>query len=139
VGLAIIFVAVSLPFTVYLMTGFFASMPRALEDAAVIDGASDFQVFWHLMLPLSRPGLLTAFIINFIWLWNEYQLSLTLINSSEKRTLALGLYALQNGLQYTSDWPGLFAGVTIAIIPTLLLYAVLADRMISGLTTGAVK
>ena len=138
-GLSIIFVAVSLPFTVYLMTGFFASLPRALEDAAVMDGASGFEVFWHVMLPLSRPGILTAFIINFIWLWNEYQLSLTLINSSEKRTLALGLYALQNGLQYTSDWPGLFAGVTIAIIPTLLLYAILAEKMIAGLTAGAVK
>jgi N-acetylglucosamine transport system permease protein len=138
-GLSIIFVAVSLPFTVYLMTGFFASLPRELEDAAIIDGCSGSQVFWHVMLPLARPGLLTAFIINFIWLWNEYQLSLTIINSGEKRTLALGLYALQNALQYTSDWPGLFAGVTITIIPTLLLYAVLAEKMIAGLTTGAVK
>jgi N-acetylglucosamine transport system permease protein len=138
-GLSIIFVAVSLPFTVYLMTGFFASLPRELEDAAIIDGCSGSQVFWHVMLPLARPGLLTAFIINFIWLWNEYQLSLTIINSGEKRTLALGLYALQNALQYTSDWPGLFAGVTITIIPTLLLYGVLAEKMIAGLTTGAVK
>jgi ABC-type glycerol-3-phosphate transport system permease component len=72
-------------------------------------------------------------------LWNEYQLSLTIINSGDKRPMALGLYALQNALQYTSDWPGLFAGVTIAIIPTLLLYAVLAEKMIAGLTAGAVK
>jgi N-acetylglucosamine transport system permease protein len=138
-GLSIVFVAVSLPFTIYLLTGFFGSLPRELEDAAVMDGCSNVQVFRHAMLPLARPGILTAFIINFIWLWNEYQLSLTIINSSSKRPLSLGLYALQNALQYTSDWPGLFAGVTIAIIPTLLLYGFLADRMISGLTAGAVK
>jgi ABC-type glycerol-3-phosphate transport system permease component len=138
-GLSLVFVAVSLPFTIYLLTGFFSSLPRALEDAAAIDGCSNVQIFWHAMLPLARPGILTAFIINFIWLWNEYQLSLTIINSGEKRPLALGLYALQNALQYTSDWPGLFAGVTIAIIPTLLLYAVLAEKMIAGLTAGAVK
>jgi ABC-type glycerol-3-phosphate transport system permease component len=138
-GLSLVFVAVSLPFTIYLLTGFFSSLPRALEDAAAIDGCSNVQIFWHAMLPLARPGILTAFIINFIWLWNEYQLSLTIINSGEKRPLALGLYALQNALQYTSDWPGLFAGVTIAIVPTLLLYAVLAEKMIAGLTAGAVK
>jgi ABC-type glycerol-3-phosphate transport system permease component len=138
-GLSIVFVAVSLPFTIYMLTGFFASLPRALEDAAAIDGCSSVQIFWHAMLPLARPGILTAFIINFIWLWNEYQLSLTIINSAEKRPIALGLYALQNALQYTSDWPGLFAGVTIAIIPTLILYAILAEKMIAGLTAGAVK
>ena len=138
-GLSIIFVAVSLPFTIYLLTGFFATLPRELEDAAAMDGCSSFQIFRYAMLPLAQPGILTAFIINFIWLWNEYQLSLTIINSSGKRPLSLGLYALQNALQYTSDWPGLFAGVTIAVIPTLLLYAVLAEKMISGLTAGAVK
>jgi len=138
-GLSIVFVAVSLPFTVYLLTGFFSSLPRALEDAAAIDGCNSVQIFWHAMLPLARPGILTAFIINFIWLWNEYQLSLTIINTGDKRPIGLGLYALQNALQYTSDWPGLFAGVTIAIIPTLLLYAVLAEKMIAGLTAGAVK
>ena len=138
-GLSIVFVAVSLPFTVYLLTGFFASLPREIEDAAAIDGCSGAQIFWHAMLPMARPGILTAFIINFIWLWNEYQLSLAIINTAGKRPISLGLYALQNALQYTSDWPGLFAGVTIAIIPTLIIYAILAEKMIAGLTAGAVK
>jgi N-acetylglucosamine transport system permease protein len=138
-GLSIVFVAVSLPFTIYLMTGFFGSLPRELEDAAALDGCNNVQTFWHVMLPLAQPGVITAFTINFIWLWNEYQLSLTIINSAEKRPISLGLYALQNALQYTSDWPGLFAGVTIAIVPTLILYAVLAEKMIAGLTAGAVK
>lgn len=138
-GLTIVFVAVSIPFTVYLLTGFFASLPSELENAARMDGCSDFQVFLHVMLPLAGPGVATASILNFIWLWNEYQLSLVILNSPENRTLPLGLYSLQNAMQYTGDWPGLFAGVTIIVIPTILVYAVLSERMIAGVTMGAVK
>lgn len=138
-GITLVFVAVSIPFTVYLMTGFFASLPSELESAALLDGCSDYQVFRHVMLPMAMSGVATAAILNFIWLWNEYQLSLVILNSPENRTLPLGLYALQNAMQYTSDWPGLFAGVTIIIIPTIVVYAVLSERMISGITMGAVK
>jgi len=138
-GISLIFVATSIPFTVYLLTGFFASLPRDLESAAVLDGCSDYQVFRYVMLPMAMPGIATAAILNFIWLWNEYQLSLVLLNSPENRTLPLGLYALQNAMQYTNNWPGLFAGVTIIVIPTILVYAVLSERMISGMTMGAVK
>jgi len=138
-GVSFVFVAISIPFTVYLLTGFFASLPSELESAAVLDGCSDYQVFRHVMLPMAMPGLATAAILNFIWLWNEYQISLVLLNSPENRTLPLGLYALQNAMQYTNNWPGLFAGVTIIIVPTILVYAVLSERMISGMTMGAVK
>ena len=138
-GLTFVFVAISIPFTVYLLTGFFASLPSELESAAMLDGCSDFQVFRHVMLPMAMPGLATAAILNFIWLWNEYQLSLIILNSPDNRTLPLGLYSLQNAMQYTSDWPGLFAGVTIVIIPTVLVYAILSEKMISGMTMGAIK
>ena len=138
-GLTFVFVAISIPFTVYLLTGFFASLPSELESAAMLDGCSDFQVFRHVMLPMAMPGLATAAILNFIWLWNEYQLSLVILNSPDNRTLPLGLYSLQNAMQYTSDWPGLFAGVTIVIIPTVLVYAILSEKMISGMTMGAIK
>jgi ABC-type glycerol-3-phosphate transport system permease component len=138
-GLTFVFIAISIPFTVYLLTGFFASLPSELESAALLDGCSDFQIFRHVMLPMAMPGIATASILNFIWLWNEYQLSLVILNSPTNRTLPLGLYSLQNAMQYTSDWPGLFAGVTIVIIPTILVYAVLSEKMISGMTMGAVK
>ncbi|WP_299941878.1 carbohydrate ABC transporter permease [uncultured Nitratireductor sp.] len=138
-GVSIVFVAISIPFTVYLLTGFFSSLPKELESAAVLDGCTDYQVFRHVMLPMATPGLATAAILNFIWLWNEYQLSLVLLNSPENRTLPLGLYALQNAMQYTNNWPGLFAGVTIIVVPTIVVYAVLSERMISGMTMGAVK
>ena len=138
-GLTLVFVAISIPFTVYLLTGFFASLPSELESAALLDGCSDFQVFWHVMLPMAGPGMATASILNFVWLWNEYQLSLVILNSPENRTLPLGLYSLQNAMQYTSDWPGLFAGVTIVVVPTIVVYAVLSERMIAGVTMGAIK
>jgi N-acetylglucosamine transport system permease protein len=139
-GLGLIYVSLSVPFTVYVLQGFFSSLPSELESAAVIDGCSDWQIFWHVMLPLARPGLATVAILNFVGLWNEYQLSLVLINTPEKRTLSLGIYSLITSMKYTGgDWPGLFAGVTIVMIPTIILFVFLSERMISGITMGGVK
>lgn len=138
-GLMLVYVSLSIPFTVFLLTGFFATLPKELEEAALIDGCSNWQTFWHVMLPLASPGVLTAAIFNGIGLWNEYQLALVFINNPDNRTLSLGLYSMQNAMQYTGDWPGLFAGVVIVMIPTILLYIILSEKMISGITMGAVK
>jgi N-acetylglucosamine transport system permease protein len=139
-GLGVVYVSVSLPFTIYVLQGFFSSLPSELEAAAIIDGCSDWQIFWHVMLPLAAPGAATVAILNFIGLWNEYQLSLVLINSPEKRTISLGIYSLIASMQYSGgNWPGLFAGVTIVMIPTIALYIFLSERMISGITMGGVK
>jgi N-acetylglucosamine transport system permease protein len=137
-GLGVLFVSLSLPFTVYMLTGFFGSLPVELEEAAIIDGASDFQVFFNVMLPLGLPGLITAAIFNFIGLWNEYQLALVFLNDPNQSTLSLGLYSLSNGMEYTGDWVGL-AGVVIVMVPTIILYVILSEKMISGITMGAVK
>ncbi|MGL4649399.1 MAG: carbohydrate ABC transporter permease [Caldilineaceae bacterium] len=138
-GLILIYVTVAIPFTVYILTGFFASLPKELEEAAVIDGCSDYAVFSRIMLPLASPGLITAAIFNGIAIWNEYMLVLVFVGDSKKRTLSLGLYSLQNAMQYTGDWVGLFAGVCIVMIPTIILFIILSERMISGITMGAVK
>ncbi|MEA3440030.1 MAG: carbohydrate ABC transporter permease [Chloroflexota bacterium] len=138
-GLILVYVSLSIPFTVFLLTGFFATLPKELEEAAVIDGCTSFQTFWRVMLPLASPGILTATIFNGIGLWNEYQLALVFINNPDRRTLSLGLYAMRNAMQYTGDWPGLFAGVVIIMIPTIILYIFLSEKMISGITMGAVK
>ncbi len=139
-GLSAVYVSISLPFTIYVLQGFFSSLPSELESAAVIDGCSDWQVFWHVMLPLAAPGAATVAILNFVALWNEYQLSLVLINSPENRTLSLGIYSLITSMQYSGgNWPGLFAGVTIVMVPTIALYIFLSERMISGITMGGVK
>ena len=138
-GLGILYVASSIPFTVYMLTSFFTTLPIELEEAATLDGCSDIEVFSKVMLPLASPGLLTAAIFNFIFLWNEYQLALVFLSNPKQRTLSLGLYALQNSMEYTGDWVGLMAGVICVIVPTIILYIFLSERMISGITMGAVK
>lgn len=139
-GLSVVYVSVSLPFTIYVLQGFFSSLPSELESAAIIDGCSDWQVFRYVMLPLAAPGAATVAILNFVALWNEYQLSLILISSPENRTLSLGLYSLITSMQYSGgNWPGLFAGVTMVMLPTIALYIFLSERMISGITMGGVK
>lgn len=138
-GLVIVYISLSIPFTVYLLTGFYYSLPKELEEAACLDGCNDFQVFRHVMMPLTSPGLITAAIFNGIGLWNEYQLVLVFMGDGAKRNLALGLYSMQNAMEYTGNWVGLFAGVCIIMIPTILLYVFLSEKMISGITMGAVK
>lgn len=138
-GLTVVYVSLSIPFTVYILTGFFSTLPTELEEAAIIDGCKDYQVFFKVMLPLASPGLITAAIFNFIGLWNEYQLALIIINTAENRTLSLGLFSLSNAMQYTGDWVGLFAGIVIIMIPTIILYVFLSEKMIAGITMGASK
>jgi N-acetylglucosamine transport system permease protein len=139
VGLTIVYVSLSIPFTVYILTGFFSSLPTELEEAAIIDGCTDYQVFFKVMLPLATPGLITAAIFNFIGLWNEYELALIFINTAPNRTLSLGLYSLANAMQYTGDWVGLFAGIIIIMVPAIVLYVFLSEKMIAGITMGASK
>ncbi len=138
-GLVIIYVAYSLSFTIFVLTGFFRSLPWELAEAAVIDGCSPSQVFWKIMLPLAKPGLATAGIFVFIGLWNEYPLALVLMTEESRHTLPLGIANLATTQKYAADWGALFAGLTVGILPTLLLYVVFQRQIEEGLTAGAVK
>lgn len=138
-SLILIYIALSLPFTIFLMEGFFRSLPGVLEEAAYIDGCSPMRTFFSVMLPLGTPGLITAAIFNFVSLWNEFLLALTFINNSKDFPLSVGLYALQGSLQYTGDWVALFAALVVITLPTLAIYMLLSRQIISGLTMGAVK
>ncbi len=138
-GLILTYVGVSIPFTILLLTGFFRTLPTELEDAAAIDGCSEFAIFWRVMLPLAGPGLFTAAIFNFISIWNEYLLAMLLINEDKLRTMPIGIMSIRYSMQYTADWSGLFAAVVIAIIPSFLLYVLLSERVMSGLTLGSGK
>jgi N-acetylglucosamine transport system permease protein len=138
-GLIIIYITVSVPFTMYLLTGFFRSLPTELEEAARLDGCSEFNVFWRVMLPLASPGLITATIFNFIALWNEYMLAMVFLNDPKKMPISRGLYGIAESMQYTGDWVGLFAGVVIVMVPTLIIYVLLSERLIEGVTMGALK
>jgi len=138
-GLVIVYLALSIPFTVFLQIGYFKTLPSTLEEQASIDGSSPIRTFFMIMLPLGRPAIITAAIFNFISLWNEFLLALTFLQDGELFTLPVGLFALQTSMQYTGNWVALFAGFVIVLIPTLAIYLFLSKRIIEGLTMGAVK
>ncbi|MGW8557692.1 carbohydrate ABC transporter permease [Streptomyces tubercidicus] len=138
-SLFIIYVASSLPLAVFLLTAFFRSLPSELEEAAELDGCSPFRVFWQVMLPLAKPGIVTAFILTLIGLWNETLLALVFITDSTQYTLPQALLGLYGTMQYTSNWGGLFAGVVIVVTPILLVYVFLGGRIVEGMTLGAGK
>lgn len=138
-GLMVAYITLSLPFTIYLMMGFFKTLPHELEEAAYIDGCDPMKTFFKIMLPLGQPAIISAAVFNFVGLWNEFLLANTFIQTQDNYTLSLGLYGLQGSMQYTGDWVCLFAGFTMIIIPTFLIYIILSRRIIEGLTLGAVK
>ncbi|MFF9453604.1 carbohydrate ABC transporter permease [Streptomyces flaveolus] len=139
-GLVIVYVATSLPFAVFFLTGFFATLPVELEEAAALDGASPLRTFWQVMLPLARGGLVTVLILNIIQHWGETVFALVFIQSTDHQTLSLALLGLLQQMQYNgADWGGLFAGVAIVVLPVLACYVWLGRRIIEGMTVGSVK
>ena len=137
VGLTLVYVGVSLPFAVFLLTAFFATLPKELEEASLIDGAGPFRPFRSVMLPLAQTGLITTAIFTAVGLWNEFLLALTLIIDDDKRTLSLSLLNTYGAMRYTSNWVGLFAAVVIIMAPIVLLYMFLSRRIIEGITLGS--
>lgn len=138
-GLILIYVAASLPFTVFVLTAFFRTLPNELREAALMDGASEYRVFSTVMMPLARPGLVTVAIFNFLGLWNEYLFGLVFLQSDGLKTLPLGLASISMQAQYKSDFGILFAGLVITMVPTLLVYIFLQERITKGITLGALK
>lgn len=138
-GLTLAYVGVSVPFAVFLMTGFFRSLPTELEEAAAMEGAGPVRIFLSVMLPLARPGMVATSIIVAVGLWNEFLLALTLTFDEDKRTLGVGLLNTYGAMRYTSNWVGLFAAVVIMLVPLIVLYTWMSRRIIEGLTVGATK
>jgi len=138
-GLTIVYIAYSLPFTVFVLAGFFQTLPKDLDEAAMIDGASHSGVFWKVMLPLAKPGLIVVGIFNGIGLWNEYSLALVLMPSEANRTLPLGIANLVMVEHYQSDWGALFAGLVIVMIPVLIVYWIFREKIHETMLAGALK
>lgn len=136
--LVLLYIASGVPFNTLILRGFFESLPSELEEAATIDGASPFRVFWQIMLPLCRAGLVSVFLINFLSLWNEFFLALIFLKQ-QNATLPLGLYFMANKAEYTAQWTDLFAGMLIASIPVFIIFALLQNQITKGMTAGAVK
>ncbi len=138
-GLILVYVAYSLPFTIFFLTGFFKTLPTELEESAIIDGANPFQVFFKVMLPMASPGLISMGIFNFLGMWNQYVLPLVLISDESKYVLSQGLAFMLFKQFYENDWSALFAALTIIMIPSLIVYITFQRQIQSGITTGALK
>jgi N-acetylglucosamine transport system permease protein len=139
-GLVLAYIAYSLPFTTFFMTSFFRSLPGSIAEAAMIDGASHSRVFFQVMLPMARPGLISIGIFNFLGQWNQYLLPVALnTENPDQALLTQGLATLAVSQGYRGDWSGLFAGLTIATLPVLVVYAVFQRQIQAGLTAGALR
>jgi len=136
-GLILINVSFNLAFSVWILSSFFRTIPVEIEEAAFIDGASRFQTFRKISLPLAAPGIVTTAIFTFIAAWNEYVVAYTLASSPEKQPFSVGL-SLLTGL-YEVKWNFLFAGSLIAIIPIIILFISIEKYLVGGLTAGSVK
>jgi N-acetylglucosamine transport system permease protein len=138
-GLILVYVAYSLSFTIFVLFGFFQSLPDELEEAAMLDGCGHAGTFWRVMLPLAKPGLIVVAIFNAIGLWNEYGLALVLVSSEENRTLPLGIANLVMVQHYQADWGALFAGLVIVMLPVMFVYWLFRDRIHETMLAGATK
>ena len=139
-GLMLVYAAYSLPFTVFFLTAFFRTLPTAVAEAALIDGCGHFRLFFQVMLPMARPGLISVGIFNFLSQWNQFILPQVLMQGDESKwVLAQGLAALAVSQGYEGDYSGLFAGLTLAMLPVLGVYLLFQRQIQSGLTAGQLK
>ena len=137
--LMFLYTAMNVPFAVFFLLAFFKNLSFTYEEAAAIDGCSPIGTFWKIIFPLVQPGIITVTIFNFITIWNEYFMSLIFANKASVRPVAVGLYSMIQSMRYTGDWGGMFASVVIVFLPTFILYILLSEKIIKGVTAGAIK
>ena len=136
-GVVILYAGLTLPFSVYLLSNFFRTLPRELFESAVMDKASHLRILWSIVLPLSAPALVTLIVVNSLWVWNELLIALVFLPDEGKRTLMVGVTVFQS--RYNLDVPVTMAGMLLASIPMFLLYLFGQRLFVRGLTAGAVK
>jgi raffinose/stachyose/melibiose transport system permease protein len=136
-ALIILYTAFRIPFTVFLIRAYMLGIPREIEHAAIIDGATRWQIFWRIIVPMSRPILVSAGMLQALFAWNEFAFALVFINSDNLKTLPVGLVDMQSRL--LTNWPVMFAGLTIASLPMIILFLVGQRQFIRGLGEGAGK
>ncbi|MEV4414595.1 carbohydrate ABC transporter permease [Catellatospora sp. NPDC049609] len=147
-ALILVYIAYSLPFTVFFLAAFFKTLPNAVAEAAMIDGASHTRLFFRVMMPMAKPGLISITIFNVIGQWNQYVLPVALLpggtqpdgtDGRDSWLLTQGIASISTSAGYQADWPALFAALSIAIIPMIIMYTIFQRQIQSGLTAGAVK
>ena len=139
-ALAMLYALNSVPFTVFMQMGFMRSINDSLLEAASLDGASQFQTFFRIVIPCVKPSLFVTILLNVLGTWNEYILALTFLSDESKYTVPIGLSQLQNASTYKVEYGGLFAGLIIAMIPILVIYAIFQKQLQEGVVAeGGVK
>jgi arabinogalactan oligomer/maltooligosaccharide transport system permease protein len=137
-GLILIYTGMMTIFSVWNMKGYFDTIPLEIEEAGKMDGASDFKVITHIILPLARPTIIVTAVMVLIFVWNEYIFAINFMTGTEKYTLAAGLYSLQ-ATEYTRNWPLFSAASLLTSVPILVIFFLIQKQMRSGLTSGGVK
>lgn len=138
--LALVYAATALPFTIYLLSSYFAGLPHDFEEAAYIDGAGYFSTMIKIMFPLAKPSIITVILFNFLSFWNEYIISMTLLSKAGGvRTLPVGLMNLMQGQQAKAQYGIMYAGLVLVMLPTLILYIAVQKKLTEGMTVGGVK
>jgi len=136
-GLIIVYISLNVPFTLWLIDGFFRQIPVSLSEAAQVDGCTRWQAFWRIEFPLARPGIAAAGMFAFLMSWNEFAVASQLTRSTDSKTLTVGL--MDFTAQFTIDWAGMCAMAVIIIVPALVLTFIVQKHLIAGLTFGGVK
>lgn len=140
VVLAVVYAATALPFTIYLLSGYFATLAHDYEEAAYMDGAGYFRTMIQVIFPMARPSIITVILFNFLSFWNEYIISMTLMSSANgTKTLPVGLLNLMQAQQSKAEYGTLYAGLVLVMLPTLILYCCVQKNLTKGMTVGGLK
>ena len=140
VVLAVVYAATALPFTIYLLSGYFVTLPHDYEEAAYIDGAGFFTTMIQIIFPMAKPSIITVILFNFLSFWNEYIISMTLMSSAKgPKTLPVGLLNLMQAQQAAAQFGIMYAGLVIVMLPTLILYICVQSKLTQGMTVGGLK
>lgn len=138
--LAVVYAATALPFTIYLLSGYFQTLPHDYEEAAYIDGASYSKAMWKIIFPMAKPSIITVILFNFLSFWNEYIISMTLMSSATgQKTLPVGLLNLMQAQQSAAQYGMMYAGLVLVMLPTLILYMCVQKQLTEGMTVGGLK
>ena len=138
--LSVVYAATALPFTIYLLSGYFVTLPHDYEEAAYIDGAGFFTTMIQIIFPMAKPSIITVVLFNFLSFWNEYIISMTLMSSAKgPKTLPVGLLNLMQAQQSAAEYGMMYAGLVLVMLPTLILYMLVQKQLTEGMTVGGLK
>ena len=140
VMLAVVYASTALPFTIYLLSGYFATLPKAYEEAAYIDGASYTRTMVKVIFPMAKPSIVTVILFNFLSFWNEYIIAMTLLTDPKgPKTLPVGLMNLMKAQNAAAQYGQMYAGLVLVMLPTLILYICVQKKLTQGMTLGGLK